>query len=453
MSNTNKLIHYAQTLTYDDLPSQAVKDVKTHILDTIGAILAGSMAEVSRNLVSLVKEWGGTPEGTIFSYGHKVPLHDAAWVNSVMSRGFDFETLLSGGATHVSASIIPAAFAICEYYQHIRNKPIRGQNLITAIALGNDLNWRFRVAGRQSTVMSGGWLAETFAPPAIAALGGNLLGFAPDKIAHAVGIAYGQCCGNYGSTVGEGGGFMAQLSQGLGTKAGVLSVLLADKGFTAFKDMIDGPWGIYAMYGNGDYDSDILVGDLGTHFESLTPGIKRYPSCGATQFPVYGALELATQYQIKAEDVTKVHLRVGESSYRLCGENKYNPFNSADALWNYRYSIAVALIKGKVFVDDFTEEAIQDPNILDFITKIDVDPDLGLKRGIEIEITLQNGRTYKNSINEMEPLTDAEIIEKFKNCNRFSVKPLPDEDVETFIQMISHLEEIDDVAEIVKILD
>jgi len=452
MSATDKLINYIADLTYEDLPSQAINAVKTHIIDTVGAILAGSMADGAQKVLDLVKAWGGRSEGTVFVFGEKIPSPNAALVNSVMSRGYDFETILSGGATHVSASIIPAAFAIAEYSQVVKHKPITGKDIIVAIALGTDLNWRLRVAGGQSTVMAGGWLAETFSPPAIAAMGGKILGFEKEKLYYAMGIGYNQCCGTYGTTVGENGGLMAQLSQGLGTKAGVLSVLLADAGFTTYKDMIDGRWGLYTMYGDGLYDTDILTGDLGKRFDSLNPGIKRYPGCGATQPVVYGTLALIQKHPIKAEDIARVRIAVGEASYRLCGENKAIPSNAAEALWNHRYSAAVALIKGKVFVDDFTELAIKDPQVMEFIQKIDVEPEKLLTHGVEVEIKTKDGNSYTMAADDMNPMSADEIVEKFKKCNCFSKKPLPKENVEHFLRIIHKLEEIENINEVVDLL-
>ncbi len=454
MSATEVLLDYVEALRYDDLPIEAVEAVKTHVLDTLSAIMAGSMAEGPKNLVSLIREWGGKAEGTILVYGDRVPLPNAAWANSSMSRGFDFESLLGGGATHVPGSIIPAALAISEYSRACRNKPISGKDFVTAAVLGMDLNWRLRVAGRGgSTAMGGGWLAETFSPPAIAALGSKLLGFDREKTANAMAIGYNQCCGHYGATVGEGGGLMAQVSQGLGTKAGVLSVLLADRGFTAFKEIIGGRWGLYRMYGNGKYDIDVLVGGLGKRFEHLNPNIKRYPGCGATQPVVYAILELVREHRIRGEDVTRVEIKMPEVSYWQVAENKGKPSTSADALWNCRYSAAVALAKGKVFVDDFSEEAIRNTKVLELLERIHVQPGGFLARtgGLEIEISTTNGKSYHKKGQIMPPpMSRAEIVEKCKRCNRFSAKPLSEQAIDRFIQTVNNLEEMKDVTSIIE---
>jgi len=194
------------------------------------------------------------------------------------------------------------------------------------------------------------------------------------------------------------------------------------------------------------------VGGLGTRFDSLIPTIKRYPGCGATQQVVDGTLELAREHHIRVEDVTRVVLRVGEASYRLCGEKKGKPPNSAEALWNHRYSTAVALVKGKVFVDDFTEEAIRDTRVLDLLQKVEVEPDESLRHDVNVEIETRDGKSCRQFVDHMNPMSEVEIIEKFRKCNTFSEKPLPEESVEGFIRMVMKLEEIDDITKVIRML-
>jgi len=385
-------------------------------------------------------------------FGDKVPAPNAAMLNAVMSRGFDLETILSGGATHVSASIIPAALAISEYCEAVKKKPVGGKDFIAAVTLGTDLNWRFRVAGGAATVMAGGWLAETFSPPAIAALGGILLGFNRETINYAMGIGFNQCAGTYGATVGENGGLMAQLSQGLGAKAGVLSVLFAEAGFTAYKDVIDGRWGLYAMYGDGQYDADILTGELGGRFGALTPGIKKFPGCGATQPVVACVLSLMENNPIAPNEISAVDITVGEASYRLCGKGKQEPANPADALWNYRYSAAVALTKGDVFVGDFSEEAIRDVKVLALIPKITIHPDKSLGHAVIVTIESKDGQSFTKTLDDMETVPEDKIHEKFKRCCHAAAHPISEEKAERLIETVNHLEDVPSISEIIRMV-
>ncbi|MFC1820137.1 MmgE/PrpD family protein [Thermodesulfobacteriota bacterium] len=455
MSAIEELVSYTLGLRYEDLPYEVVKVVKKSVLDTLSAIMAGSSSESPEKVISLVREWGGSAEGTIFVYGDKLPLPNAAWANSAMVRGFDFDEVHMPGAGHTSATVVPSALAISEYSQAFKSKPINGRDLIVAIALGNDLSCRLRLAGDIDLK----WLAEPFTILAVAAVGGKLLDFNNEKIHNALGIAYFQCFGNLGASIGKGGGMMAIVGQGLSAKAGVLSVLLADRGITAQKEIIDGNLGIYAVYGNGEYNSELLVGDLGKRFESAKSTIKPYPGCGFTQTTIYGTIELAKEHNIREEDVAKVILRVSEFAYSVCGDKKGKPASKADALWNYPYTTAVALIKGNVTVDDFTDEAIGDPRVLELLQKVTVEivPDQSLNSSSQIEIVTNDNRSYRKAVDYhkghyLNPISWDELTEKFRSCNHFSAKPFPRENVESLIQMVEKLEEVENVTKIVSLL-
>jgi len=49
-------------------------------------------------------------------------------------------------------------------------------------------------------------------------------------------------------------------------------------------------------------------------------------------------------------------------------------------------------------------------------------------------------------------MSQDEILEKFRNCNHFSAKPLPESRVESFIHMVNELEEMDNVTKMVSML-
>jgi 2-methylcitrate dehydratase PrpD len=441
-----QLVEYSTSLKFEDLSSETVKALKIHILDTTGAIIAGSAAEGSIKLAELLKGWGGKGEATVFVYGNKVPAHHAALINGTMSRGFDFESLVGGGATHVAGSVVPGAFALAEYARSSKRKKISGKDFITAVAIGMDLNWRFRVAG--TAVMGSGWLADTMAPPAVGAMGGKLLDLNNDQVTFAMGIGYNQCAGNYGATLGPEGGYLAQLSQGMGAKNGVLAAILAEKGFTSYRDMVDGRWGLFRMYGGGSYKPEVLLGNLGKNYDHLAPSIKRYPGCGATQPTTLAGVQLPRKNNIEPADIEKVNIRISELAYWQVVENKDIPINTAEALWNTKFCTATAILKGKLFVDDFSLAAIRDAKVLEFMKKIDIKVDPSLKNTVVFELKTKDGKTYQQTDFFSETMTEPEILAKFKGCNRYSIKPLNDKKVEGLLSMLNTLESVDDINKI-----
>lgn len=444
---TDQIIDHIERLEYQNLPQKTIDFVKAHLLDTLGALMAGSRAGTSTRLLQLICEWGGNPEGTIFVYNKKAPLINAAWINSTMARGYDFESIMPEGATHAPASIIPAAFAISEYSKNRKGNPINGKDFLMSVALGLDLNFRLRVAGGSATAMGGGWLAETFAPLAIAALGGKLLGFNRSKIRNAIGIAYNQCSGNYGAVVGEGGAHLAQLSQGLGTKAGVLSVLLADKDFTASKeDIIDGKWGLYKMYGNGKYDSSRLLDRLGEDYDHLKPIFKRYPGCGGLQNAVNTALEIVSE-GVKPEEISKVIIRISELNYYQLVNGRGLPPSPSEILWNERFAVALSFAKKRFSLYEINEEVIKDPMVVALFEKINAVPDESLRgEALQMEVTTTSGKVIRKEKCAVTPLSDLEIVQKFKNCCKFSSPTISEERINEMISIVNSLESIEDMS-------
>lgn len=299
----NDLALNAMRLRYEDLPESVIQAVKRSVLDTLAVTVAGSSADGVESLVSLIKGWGGTGESTILVYGGKVPAFTAALANSTMARARDLDDVHEPAAMHLSAAIVPSAFVISEYSRSIRNRLINGKDFIVAIALGSDFLCRLRLAG-PGAGDEGGWSSETPAPLAVAMMGGKILGFDEEKICNSLGIAYAKCSGNIQAHIE--GALTVRLQQGFGSMSGVLAVILADKGLTGAKDILEGKHGYYSLYMRGNYNPEALTKDIGKRFEISNVSIKPYPSCKYTHTAICGALQLAEENTIPPNDIRKV---------------------------------------------------------------------------------------------------------------------------------------------------
>jgi 2-methylcitrate dehydratase PrpD len=91
------------------------------------------------------------------------------------------------------------------------------------------------------------------------------------------------------------------------------------------------------------------------------------------------------------------------------------------------------------------------------------DPECDLQYGTgvctaKIEILLRDGRLlhleqkgFRQGHPE-RPMSKDEIAEKFRDCASYSSRALSDEQIEEIIQMVSKLEEVDDAAEIIRLV-
>jgi 2-methylcitrate dehydratase PrpD len=304
-----------------------------------------------------------------------------------------------------------------------------------------------------------GWVGETYAPIAIAAMGAKMLGFSETKALNAIGIGYAQCSGNAQANVD--GAFTVALQQGLGAKAGVFSLQLADEGLTGAKDVLEGQYGLYPLYLRGNFNHEILTNDLGKRFEITNTTTKFYPCCQGNHGAIYGALQLAREHGIKANEIDEVRIYTNTFFANILGTTeKVRPKNVHDAQFSYFFTVALALVKGGVTLAGFTEEGIRDTEVLKVSERVKVfaNPEKDRIRAlippIDVEIVMKDKRQYKRTIEYVKghpnnPATLEDYMKKFDDCVSYSAKPLASRTIGEVKQMIEQLDKLDDVTLII----
>jgi 2-methylcitrate dehydratase PrpD len=458
MDPVNELVSYSVRLKYDALPEEEIESVKKRVLDTLGAAIAGSSTDECKKLCKLIRTWGGREESHLIIYGDRVPAPMAALCNCTMARVRELDDVHEIAGTHVGASIIPSALAIAGYIQVSKNRPVDGKTFILSVILGSDLICRLRMAGREEGPEMG-WVGETYAPIAVPAMGAKMLGFSETKTMNAMGIGYAQCSGNAQANVD--GAFTVSLQQGLGAKAGVLALLLADEGLTGAKDFLEGKYGLYPLYLRGNFNHEILTNELGKRFEIANTTTKFYPCCQGNHAAIFGALKLTEEYGIKSKEIDEVRIHTNTFFANILGTpEKVRPMNVHDAQFSYFFTVALALVKGGVTLGDFTEEGIKDTEVLKVGERVRVFADPGKDRikalipPIDVEIIMKDKSRYRRTVECVKghpnnPATLDDYIKKFDDCVRYSAKPLAKRQISEVKQMIEQLDKLDDVTLII----
>jgi 2-methylcitrate dehydratase PrpD len=211
----------------------------------------------------------------------------------------------------------------------------------------------------------------------------------------------------------------------------------------------------------GDYDPALLTADLGKRFEGENIGDKPYPCCGLTHACIDAALDLKTKYKIDADAIKEVTVYGGDKVYQLAQppEIKKAPRTIIDAQFSVPYVVAVALVRGKVTVEDFTEAAIKRPEVLEVAQRIDTRLEPSMDRhGVGpggVTITMRDGTRYNEEVENCRgsvarPMTLEDVTRKFRECAPSSIKPLPADEVEGVIEMVGQLENLTDATEIIR---
>lgn len=443
-------------VTYDDLNPAAVDMTKKDIFDVLGVAAAGSAALGVAEVAGLFMEWGGKKESTVIGFDCMVPAPSAALVNGMMSHALDYDDGHDKSMVHAAASVVSSAFAVAQ-----RQGKINGKDFITAVALGVDVMSRMAMGAKTNLRVSGWVYSCIFGYFGAAAAAGKILGLDREKTVNAFGIAYSQTAGSFQSIADAVLTKRAQL--GFAARAGVFSALLAERGITGPLNCMEGEYGIYNNYIKGEYDPVPVTSDLGKRFEVEGMGFKAYPSCGYTHGPIFSTLTLMKENGIKPDDILEINVSTGKNAGDLFEplERKRRPPVVPDAQFSIPYTVGVAVIKGNVGIGDFTPEAIKDPRVLETAQKVnpiilseltrrEVDPSI-------VEIRTKEGRRFSMRMDNRKgtpenPMSPEEFADKFRDCLAHGRKRISKQKTEKIMQLLKHLEDVDDVGKVIRML-
>jgi len=443
----------AAKIKYDDLPKDVVEITKKFILDTLATTIAGSSASGCNSVVSHIKDWGGKEESTILVYGGKVPSSSAAFVNSMMAHAWDFDDTHDKAIVHANVAVLPAALAMAE-----RRGNVTGKDLIGAVAVGVDLICRLGLGA----VGQLNWhLSSTAAYFAATIASGKILDLDEDELLHAIGIAYSQCAGSYQCLVD--GGLTKRMQPAFAARASILSSILAQKGITGARNIFEGQYGFFSLYHRGKYDRKKVTKKLGTEFEGKNLSVKLYPCCRYAHAGIDATLSIVRENNITPDNVAEVTAHVTQPAYDLVGRPfKIRESPQVDAQFSIPYIISVAIARKNVFIDDFFEEKIRgDTQVLQLAKKVRVVVDQEpIAKGLTpcaVDIKTKDGKVYSERVeiirgDPRKPVSIEEIAQKFRRCAAFSAKPISKENIEEIIRIVSNLETVPDVGEVVRIV-
>jgi 2-methylcitrate dehydratase PrpD len=451
--STAILAEFASDTAYESLPPNVVELSKRVLLDTIGVMLAATTLEKAvLPIIKLVQEGGGKEESSLIGFGGKVPCWNAAFANGALSHALDYSTTDSRGVAPGGA-IVPAGLAMAERIPHTS-----GKQLITAIAVGSEVVMRIGATINRNP-MEFGWLAPMLLGVFGAAVtAGKIAGLGPRQMMDALGIALHQAGGTWEMTEDPASSFRA-VRNCFVNKTGVMAALLAQEGLSAAKDPLCGKYGLYRQYYEGEYDPSILIKGLGKEFRFEAISFKPYPCCRDTHTAIDAALRLARQHDIVPEQIEEIMLTIGPMGEKLFlpKEQKCRPQTNIEAKFSLPFTVASAIVRRKVTLAEFMPSGLTDPEVLSLAGRVSYrlgKGSPGLDPGI-IDIRLKNGQVLHEEVvnppgGPQSPLSQEDLIEKFRDCANYSLKPLRSSDVDAIIAYIHDLEHQTNLSELMK---
>jgi 2-methylcitrate dehydratase PrpD len=439
---------FITSLAIDDVPAAAVHRAKLHILDTLGAGIAGSAsAEALISRTALGPAHGAAPAGGgVPVWGtpdSAAPLH-AAFVNGVAAHAFELDD--SGGCDHSGAVVLPAALAATA----LADGPVSGERLILAVIAGYELGRRVQSAlGGYDAVNNAGWhstgVCGTFAAAAAA---GIILGLDEEQLTSAIGLA-GTFTGGTWAFMSDGS-MSKRLHVGRAAEAGLNSAVLARAGFTGPGEIFSAPWGSFLkLYGGAAADESQLYADLGGQWLVERASIKPYASCRSTHSAIDALLFLKQEHGLLPEDIQKITVLTSSLIYDMCGG--YDVSSLVSAQLSMPFALATAMVRDGVGLDDISTTGRTDGSVTSMMGRIHLEVD-GRQCGGSAEPLLvvhTSKGVYRHQAvvargAAANRLSDAETLQKFAGL---AGTRLPEADVDLIANHILALDDCPDVGE------
>ncbi|MGE7623206.1 MmgE/PrpD family protein [Viridibacillus sp. NPDC096237] len=435
MGLSYQIADYVIGLTYDQLPKEVVSYTKRCILDYYTTALKGRDGVPIQMIDELIREMGGASQATTVTNA-KNSVVNVALLNGAASHFIELDDIHKTSIVHAATVVMPAAIAVAEW------KRLSGKALITAIVAGYEVAYRIgeTVSPSHYYYFHNTATCGTYGATAAVA---KLLELNENQIVDALGSAGTQAAGLWEFI--EDGAMSKQLHPGKAAMHGVLSCLLAQKGFTGAKKILEGSRGFFEAMSE-QYDVSKMTAGIGDSFKIIENSFRVHASCRHTH-PV---MDLLVEYH-KVHDVNiRTIEKIVISTYKTALDITNNP--SPDTIYAAKFSIqfcaALALSTGSGGYHAFTEQILHDPTIQAILEKIEVQVDKKVDAaypkewGANLSIHFTDGSIYKAKtrypVGDPEnPVSTETLVEKFMTLTN----ELPFEQRVQIVKTILNLEQ------------
>lgn len=427
LSTTAAAASFIETVTYDEIPSEAVRIGMRCLLDGLGLFVAGAEEYSVQIIADEAEQTGGRPDTLLLRRGAtKVPAPMAARVLGTAGHAHDWDDSqvsldpahVYGLLTHPTIPPLTSALVLAQ-----KLGAVDGKTFMLAFLAGFEVECKISEWMLPQHYLRGLHSSGTVGTFGAYAAAAKLLGLRGDQLRSGFGIAASFAAGircNFGTMT-------KPLHVGRAAENGVTAALLAARGFTADPSALDGPWGFYAVHGGGVVSEKTSQG-FGKMWSIVEPGvsIKPYP-CGVLTHPTIDLmLNLVTEAGVQPDDIVSVHV--------YAGSNILNPIrypiasNHLQAKFSLPAALAMIALARKAGKREFSDAFVASPAMQDMQRKIttDLDPEIE-KMGFDkmrsrIAIRLKNGKKLEGWADERyrggpeNPLSDAELEAKVRSC-------------------------------------
>jgi 2-methylcitrate dehydratase PrpD len=198
-------------------------------------------------------------------------------------------------------------------------------------------------------------------------------------------------------------------------RAGLMSALLAQQGFTASPRALEAPRGLVQVVSDKRTWTEVTDA-LGERFEISFNTYKPF-ACGIVIHPSIDACAQLRAQGVTPEQVAKIELRVHPLVLELTG--KKEPKDGLSGKFSVYHGCAAGLIYGRAGEEEFSDAVVNDPRVVALRRKVEATVDNAIdEAAVDATAVLTDGRRFHvrvdHAIGSLErPLSDAQLEAKF----------------------------------------
>ena len=418
---TRQLTSFCHRLRYDELSPEVVERTKYFFLDYLGVAVRGSLSDSSQPVYRMLGRLGVWGVGSVLGRADRAAFPYAALANGTSAHSLELDDTHQAGSIHLGVSVFSAALAVAE------ELGASGRDFIVSSVCGFEVAARLAMALRPKEHYGRGFHpTATCGALGAAVAAAKLLGVSERQMTCAVGIAGSQA-----------GGLLEFLADGAWTKrlhpgwaafSGVHAAILAREGFTGPASVIEGRDGFLKAFSARPEPGQITDG-LGQQYEILHTAVKPHACCRYSQAPVDAVLTLAREHDLRPQDVERVTIGMLEAGIPVICEppaRKYRPQSVVDAQFSLPFAVAVALVRRRAGLEEFTDDTLRDATVTDLVGRVGYERDPGLETNYPREwpawarITLKDGSERRAHVrfpkgDPENPLSWDELAGKYRS--------------------------------------
>jgi 2-methylcitrate dehydratase PrpD len=380
VSATAALLDFA--LAPHSLPPRVRTDAERLLADTLAVGAAGATAPGAEGVRHAAAGWGASDDARVIGFSQRLPAASAAFVNAFQIHCLEWDAVHEPAVVHALSVVTAALHAALD--RSSRAKSRSADEALTALAVGVDIASGLGLAADS---------ALSFFRPATAGCIGAALavarmeGIERDRLPDVLGLAYSFCAGTMQAHVE--GSIALPLQIANAARAAISAVDLAKAGLTGPHDALEGPFGYFKLFDQGDLSR--YTDTLGEVWRISEISTKPYPSGRASHAVLSTLAELR-----KDGDISHVEAHVPPLIARLVGRPPQSGMTPAYARLCLPLLTELMIEDGRIDPRRFAElPAIPSDR---FRILVDGNPDLNALSPQRVIVTYADGRRVERAV-------------------------------------------------------